>query len=223
MQELRQGMSSRDQIARPSADKSITGHQIGRDTVTMGDFKREFKDRNDMLSHMKEQTKQRASRTPAARGDDQETSSDRQYPNAGHTVSRPAEVLAKQARGQQYAARSTEPRPMSDHEKQILGTSVAGHKLGQDTIHLGDQYRNFRNRDEMMSQLNTQTSLRASHTEGAQGGEEQGGAHAFPNAGHSTTSDPSKLTDKARKGLAALGFVAAAKRQASSDIEDKER
>src|SRR5262245_44594503 len=61
MQELRQAIASRDIANRPSMERSITGHQLGRDTVTMGDFKRDFKDRNDMLSHMGEQTKQRAS------------------------------------------------------------------------------------------------------------------------------------------------------------------
>ena len=222
MQELRQSIASRDSVTRPSMDKAITGHQIGRDTVTMGDFKREFKDRNDMLSHMKEQTKQRASRTPAARGDDVESSSDRQYPNAGHSnVSNPVEVMAKTARGNQHAARSTEPRAMTDHEQEILGKSVTGKKLGQDTIHLGDQYQNFKSRDEMLSHLNTQTSMRASRTLAAQGGEE-GSDKSYPNAGREH-SDPSKLTDAQRKHLATLGFSGAAKRQSSADIEDKAR
>jgi hypothetical protein len=223
MQELRQSMASRDTIARPSMEKAITGHPIGRDTIERDSWKREFKDRNDMLSHMKEQTKQRASRTPAARGDDLESSTDRQYPNAGHsTVSNPAEELAKQARGNRHAPMSTEPRPMTDHEEQILGKSITGKKLGQDTITMGSQYHDFKDRNDMLAHLNTRTSMRASRTLAAQGGEEADGSHAYPNAGREHT-DPSKLTDKARKGLAALGFVAAAKRQASADIEDKAR
>ncbi len=223
MQELRQGLASRESVTRPGTDRSITGHQLGRDTIERDAWKREFKDRNDMLSHMKEQTKQRASRTPAARGDDLESSSDRQYPNAGHsTVSRPAEVLARQARGNQHAPMSTEPRPMTAHEEQILGKSITGKQLGQDTLTMGSQYHDFKDRNDMLAHLTTATSMRASRTLAAQGGEEADSSHAYPNAGREH-SNPATLSDQARKGLAALGFVAAGKRQSSADIEDKAR
>jgi hypothetical protein len=217
MQELRSQVAARDQIARPSMEKSVSGREIGRDTLHEGDYKRDFKDRNDMAQHMDEHTKQRATRTPAARGDDNEVASNRQFPNAGHKTSRPTEVLARQARGS-HVDRVTEP--MTEHEAQIAGTSVTGRRLNQDTIHMGDAFRNANSREALMGQMNTQTSMRASKTEAAAGGEDASGARAYPNAG-SRISDPSKLTDKQRKGLAALGFAGAGKKQSQADVEDK--
>lgn len=223
MQELRQNMASKDAVARPSTEHGVTGHQIGRDTVERDGWKQNFKDRNEMLSHMSEQTKQRASRTAAARGDDNESASDRSYPNAGHSVSRPAEVTAKAARGVKSTPVSSEAAdPMTQKEQQITSTSAAGHQLGQDTIHMGGQYKSFKNRADMMSHLNTATSMRASHTGESNAMDEGTGSVAFPNAG-SHTSNPAQLSDGARKGLAALGFAAAGKKQSSADIEDKAR
>ena len=222
MQELRQSLASRDQVSRPNLDRGVTGHQIGHDTLERDSWKREFRDRNDMMSHMSEHTKMRAERTVAARGENSDTASDRSFPNAGRNLSRPTEVMAKAAQPKAAPVVAEPGDAMTAHEEEMEGKSVAGRTLGQDTMHIGDANREFKNREDMLAHLNTQTAMRASKTEAAQGGEDAGSNRAYPNAGR-TTSDPTKLTDKAREGLKRLGFSGAGKRQSSADIEDKAR
>ncbi len=214
--ELRSTLAQREGMSgRPDGVRSVTGREMGRNTIERGDYKREFRDRNDMMSHVDERTKQRAEKTAAARGGEDGSDSGKTFPNAGHTtVSSPVEFQAKQAQAQL--------RAQTAQEEGRITKTITGREMGHNTLNAGDVYRDSKTRNEMMSHLNTQTAIRASKTEAAAGGEDADKSRAFPNAG-AKTSDPTKLTDAERKGLAALGFVAAAKGQASSDIEDKAR
>jgi hypothetical protein len=127
MQELRERIEARSMMGRPSLERTITGREIGRETVQRGDVYRDFRDRNEMMSQLNQATKIRASYTAAARGDE-DSGSDRAFPNAGRATSNPVEFAAKS-------------RPARERE--------------------------YQTRQEMVSQLNTQTTMRASRTAAA--------------------------------------------------------
>jgi hypothetical protein len=180
MQELRERIEARSVINRPNLERTITGRELGRETVQRGDVYREFRDRNDMMGALNTKTQIRGSATAASTADEGGTG--RQFSNAGRTTSDPVEFAAK-------------ARPARERE--------------------------FQTRQEMVSQLNTQTTMRASRTAAATGGDSEQPGSAFPNAGRGTT-DPRTLTDDQRQALGAAGFrMAGAGQEKSTDLEDK--
>ena len=215
MQQMRGAIGREPSLAAADSGRSATGRAMGRDTISEGGATREFHDGADMAAHMTQQVKMRGSEGKAS----EEASSGHQ----GGAMSRPTEVSARMQHGQKASHGLVEAdEQASAHEQQLLAKSATGHAIGQDTLGTADVHRSFKDRNDMMAHLTTQTSMRASRTLAARGAEDEGASSSYPNAGH-TTSDPSKLTDAARQGLARLGFSGAGKRQASADIEDKAR
>ncbi len=223
MQDLQQRVAQRESVVRPDLDRSITGREMGRDTITLGQVGREFSDRNQMMGGMTSQTSIRASATSQATGDASGGNNDgKAYPNAGRSVSARNAVATRMREDANVGKRVEPSDAQTAREKEITNKSVTGKPIGRDTISVGDSQRNFKDQNEMMGQLNMQTKMRADRTLAARGGPE-GSDRAYPNAGRDTTSNPALLTDNARAGLARLGFAGAAKREKSSDIEDKAR
>jgi hypothetical protein len=220
MAELRERINGRDSagIGRGMAERTITGREIGRNTIEMGDYKRDFKDRNDMAGAMTQQTKMRATATAQATADEGLTGDT--FPNAGRALSKPAETMAKAEAGAQEENRSrAESAPLTSFGKQAMTQSITGKPLGQDTITRDGYKRDFKDRNDMMSQLNQATRMRAERTAAARG-DDTDGSRSFPNVGHSTVSDPSKLSPEAREALCRAG-ACIGKRAASADVEDK--
>ncbi len=221
MQDLQQRVARHESaMGRPDSGKSISGRDMGRDTITPGAIGREFKDRNQMTASMNTQTTMRAARTAQAQGTEDGVQG-KGFPNVDRPVSNPSAVATSMEQNAKVSKALVEPGDAKTaHEKEITEKTVTGKQIGRDTYSIADSHRNFKSRDEMMSQLNTQTVMRAGRTLAAEGGEE-GSDHAFVNAGRSDMSNPDRLSDAARAGLAKAGFVNAAKRQVSSDVEDK--
>jgi hypothetical protein len=223
MADLQQKVAAREaSMGRPDSGQSVTGHAMGRDTISPGDYKREFKDRNQLMGSMNTQTTLRAQATSQGSGEASDSNNDgKSYPNAGRATSNPNAVATRMNQDAHVSKQIEEPGDAKTaHEKEVTNKSAAGHQLGRDTFSIADAHRNYRDRNEMMTQMNAQTKMRAERTLAAQGGAE-GSDRTFANAGNSNVSNPAHLSDNARAGLARLGFVNAGKKQSSADVEDK--
>ena len=216
-QQLRESISREHVMA---ADHTMSGHAFGRDTMTTGNIGREFKSAADMAAHMNTQTQIRATaghESPASEVDVLQ-------PDGTHALTTPAVAEARDAQRKRSApAGDVETLPLTTIGKDIVNGSSSGHKLGSDTIHVGDIYQEFKSKADMMAHLNVATSMRISSGEAGGPADDVGTARdgsMGPVARDKQQLSPARMTDKQLEILQRAG-AKAGRASSSADVEDK--